>query len=362
MRYLIVFLLVFHVSASLQAQHKLRLAVAGTSHGHAAFIFGRPDKGDIEIVGIYEPDTAVAKLRARQFHLPAQLFYTDLNKMLQAVKPEAVVAFGDIKSHRDIVAAAAPKGIHIMVEKPLATTAADAEYMYSLARKHKVQLLTDYETSWYPSVAKTFELINDSNYVGQIRKVMVNDGHQGPKEIGCGPEFLNWLTDPVLNGGGALMDFGCYGANLMTSLAKNRMPVSVTAVARHFKPDIYPKVEDDATILVDYGDMQCTIQASWNWSFNRKDMEVYGTSGMLLAPSSELLLSRNQSKNQVTSTKVTDKDVHVFTDPFQYFIAVIRGKEQMPEYGLYAPANNVIVVKILEAARKSAATGKTVKL
>jgi predicted dehydrogenase len=133
-------------------------------------------------------------------------------------------------------------------------------------------------------------------------------------------------------------------------------------VARHFKPDIYPKVEDDATILVDYGDMQCTIQASWNWSFNRKDMEVYGTSGMLLAPSSELLLSRNQSKNQVTSTKVTDKDVHVFTDPFQYFIAVIRGKEQMPEYGLYAPANNVIVVKILEAARKSAATGKTVKL
>ncbi|RFS21966.1 gfo/Idh/MocA family oxidoreductase [Chitinophaga silvatica] len=361
MRYLIVIIL-FHVSLSLQAQQKLRLAVAGTSHGHAAFIFGRPDKGDIEIVGIYEPDPAVAKLRAKQFHLSENLFYTDLNKMLLAVKPTAVVAFGDIKSHRDVVAAAAPKGIHIMVEKPLATTVADAEFMDALAKKHKVHLLTDYETSWYPSVAKTFQLINDSNYVGKIRKVVVNDGHQGPKEIGCGPEFLNWLTDPVLNGGGALMDFGCYGANIMTALAKNRMPVSVTAVARHFKPEIYPKVEDDATILVDYGDMQCTIQASWNWTFSRKDMEVYGTTGMLLAPNANTLIQRNQSVNHNVSGTLTDKDVPVYTDPFQYFIAVINGKEIMPDYGLYAPANNVIVVKILEAARKSVATGKTIKL
>ncbi|MDQ0106702.1 putative dehydrogenase [Chitinophaga terrae (ex Kim and Jung 2007)] len=361
MRYLILFLL-FHAGTTIQAQQRLRLAVAGTSHGHAAFIFGRPDKGDIEIVGIYEPDPAVAKLRAKQFHLADTLFYQDLNKMLLKVKPTAVVAFGDIKSHRDIVAAAAPKGIHIMVEKPLATTVADAVFMDSLARKHKVHLLTDYETSWYPSVAKVFQLVNDSNYVGKVRKVMVNDGHQGPKEIGCGPEFLAWLTDPVLNGGGALMDFGCYGANLMTALAKNRMPVSVTAVARHFKPHVYPKVEDDATILVDYGDMQCTIQASWNWTFNRKDMEVYGDKGLLLAPSAEVLVQRNQSKNGATGQQVTDKDVHVYTDPFQYFIAVINGQEQLPEYGLYAPANNVIVVKILDAARRSVATGKTIKL
>lgn len=361
MRYLILFLL-FHVGTTLQAQQRLRLAVAGTSHGHAAFIFGRPDKGDIEIVGIYEPDPAVARLRAKQFHLPDTLFYTDLNKMLLKVKPAAVVAFGDIKSHRDIVAAAAPKGIHIMVEKPLATTVTDAVFMDSLARKHKVQLLTDYETSWYPSVAKVFQLVEDSSYVGKLRKVMVNDGHAGPKEIGCGPEFLAWLTDPVLNGGGALMDFGCYGANLMTALAKNRMPVAVTAVARHFKPDIYPKVEDDATILVDYGDMQCTIQASWNWSFNRKDMELYGDKGTLAAPVADMVLQRNQSLKQPVLQKVTDKDVHVYTDPFQYFIAVINGKEHMPEYGLYAPANNVIVVKILEAARKSVATGKTIKL
>jgi predicted dehydrogenase len=361
MRSVFLFILSLLLCSSAFSQ-RLRVAVAGVSHGHAGFILGRPDKGDVEIVGIYEPDTAVARLRAKQYHLPQRLFYTNLPAMLDAVKPAAVLAFGDIKSHREVVAAAAPRGIHIMVEKPLATTVQDAVFMDSLARRHNVRLLTDYETSWYPSVAKTLQLLEDSTYAGKVRKVTVNDGHQGPKEIGCGPEFLAWLTDPVLNGGGALMDFGCYGANLMTRLAKNRMPVSVTAAARHFKPQIYPKVEDDATILVDYGDMQCTIQASWNWSFGRKDMEVYGDKGSLVAADKYTLVQRNDERKPAQTRHITATDIRVYEDPFSYLIDVLNGKEKMPPYGLYAPENNVIVVRILEAARESVRTGKTIYL
>ncbi|MFY0256146.1 Gfo/Idh/MocA family protein [Chitinophaga sp. 30R24] len=344
---------------SMMAQ-PLRVAVAGVSHGHAAFILGRPDKGDMQIVGIYEPDVAVAKLRARQYHLPENLFYTDLEKMLDAVKPTVVLAFGAIKAHREVVEAAAPRHIHVMVEKPLATTVADAVYMDSLARRYQVQLLTDYETSWYPTVAKTFQLLEDSSYAGKVRKVAINDGHKGPKEIGCGPEFLAWLTDPVLNGGGALMDFGCYGANLMTQMVKNRLPISVTAVARHFKPQVYPKVEDDASILVDYGDVQCTIQASWNWTFNRKDMEVYGDKAYLIAADKNTLIQRDSERRPAMVRHITAADVPVYEDPFNYLIDVLNGKIKMPAYGLYAPANNVIVVRILDAARESVRTGKTV--
>ncbi|TWF39792.1 putative dehydrogenase [Chitinophaga polysaccharea] len=339
----------------------LRVAIAGVSHGHAGFILGRPDKGDIQIAGIYEPDVAVAKLRAKQYHLPENIFYTNLAEMLDAVKPAAVLAFGSIKAHREVVEAAAPRHIHIMVEKPLATTVADAVYMDSLAHRYGVYLLTDYETSWYPSVAKTFQLIEDSSFAGKIRKVTINDGHQGPKEIGCGPEFLAWLTDPVLNGGGALMDFGCYGANQMTYLVKNRLPVSVTAVARHYKPQVYPKVEDDATILVDYGDMQCTIQASWNWTFSRKDMEIYGDKGYLLATDKNTLVQRNNERAPATVRRITATDIRVYEDPFRYLIDVLNGTVKMPPYGLYAPENNVIVVRILEAARESVRTGKTIK-
>jgi predicted dehydrogenase len=359
MRSVLLTFLLMHVIGCIMAQ-PLRVAVAGVSHGHAAFILGRPDKGDIQIVGIYEPDIAVAKLRARQYHLPENLFYTRLDQMLDAVKPAAVLAFGSIKAHREVVEAAAPRHIHVMVEKPLATTVTDALFMDSLARRYNIQLLTDYETSWYPSVAKTFQLLQDSSFAGQVRKVTINDGHQGPKEIGCGPEFLQWLTDPVLNGGGALMDFGCYGANLMTHLMKNRLPVSVTAVARHYKPQVYPKVEDDATILVDYGELQCTIQASWNWSFSRKDMEVYGDKGYLIAADKNTLVQRNSERVPAVIRHITGTDIPVYEDPFRYLIDVLNGKLKMPAHGLYAPANNVIVVRILDAARESVRTGKTV--
>lgn len=360
MRSVLLTLLLMQIFGCILAQ-PLRVAVAGVSHGHAAFILGRPDKGDIQIVGIYEPDVALAKLRAKQYHLPENIFYTRLDQMLDAVKPAAVLAFGSIKAHREVVEAAAPRHIHIMVEKPLATTVTDALFMDSLARRYKVQLLTDYETSWYPSVAKTFQLLNDSSFAGQVRKVTINDGHQGPKEIGCGPEFLQWLTDPVLNGGGALMDFGCYGANLMTHLMKNRLPVSVTAVARHYKPLVYPKVEDDATILVDYGDAQCTIQASWNWTFSRKDMEVYGDKGYLVAADKNTLIQRNNERSPAITRRITATDIPVYEDPFRYLIDVLNGSIKMPDHGLYAPANNVIVVRILTAARESVRTGKTVK-
>ena len=63
---------------------------------------------------------------------------------------------------------------------------------------------------------------------------------------------MSWLTDPEKNGGGAVVDFGCYGANLMTWLQNGRKPIAVTAVTRNFKPDVYPKVDDDATIILEY--------------------------------------------------------------------------------------------------------------
>jgi len=234
--------------------------------------------------------------------------------------------------------------------------------MALLARKYHIQLLTDYETSWYPTTAKSFQLVNDSNFVGKVKKVVIHDGHQGPKEIGCDKYFLEWLTDPVQNGGGALIDFGCYGANLMTGLMKNQKPVSVTAVTKQYKPDIYPKVDDDATIIVNYAKAECIIQASWNWPFNRKDMEIYGDSGYIITIDNSNMRVRNKIKPVETPVMVTAKDIDVYEDPFTYFYDVLKGKIIVKPTDLYALDNNVRVVEILEAARESAKTGKTIKL
>ncbi|HLN73527.1 MAG TPA: Gfo/Idh/MocA family oxidoreductase [Prolixibacteraceae bacterium] len=344
------------------AQKPVRLAIAGMTHGHIAFILGRKEKSDFELAGVYEPNTELAKKLASQYKFDPSLIYSDLHQMLDKVKPEAVVAFGSVFEHLAVVEACAPRHIHVMVEKPLAVSNEHAKRMAELAAKYNIYLLTDFETSWYPSTHKSFALVNDSSFVGKVRKTVIHDGHQGPKEIGCDKVFLDWLTDPVQNGGGALIDFGCYGANLMTYLMKGQQPLSVTAVTRQFKPEIYPKVDDEATIIVSYPSSQCIIQASWNWPFGRKDMEIYGESGYIIAADSKTIHLRNAPMKEELVKKLTSKDIKVYEDPFSYFFDVIRGKVKMTNYDPYSLTNNMTVVKILDAARESAKTGRTIQL
>ncbi len=364
--FLFLFAIIFSVSGSFAQQKSksnLRLGVSGISHGHSGWIFewkGR--EKPLNVVGVYEPDTALSGKFIRRYKLNPELFYTNLTEMLEKTRPEAVAAFGSIYAHLATVEACAPRGIHVMVEKPLAVSVEQVAKMESLAKKHKIFLLTNYETSWYPSTENTYRLVYDSNFLGKIRKMTVNDGHNGPKEIGVGKEFFDWLTDPVLNGGGAVVDFGCYGANLMTWLMKGETPLTVSAVTSTFKPGSYPKVDDDAVILVHYTTANGVIQGSWNWPFGRKDMEIYGETGQIFADNSTDMRIRKSGMQQSANVKVTAKEMDVYTDPFAYFTDVVRGEIKVPPFGLYSLENNVIVVKILDAARESARTGKTIKL
>ena len=246
-----------------------------------------------------------------------------------------------------------------MVEKPLAVNMEHAEKMLALAEKYHIYLLTNYETSWYGSNRKAWEIINDSNKIGAISKIVFHTGHQGPVEIGCNAEFLEWLTDPVLNGGGALTDFGCYGANIATWLMKGATPLTVTAVTQQIKPELYPKVEDDATIILTYPKAQVIIEASWNWPFARKDMEVYGKDGYVFCLDKEnMLLMENNLRKKDTLKAVPLPDAG--RDPFVYFTNVVNGKIRMNTYDLSAPANNRIVMQILEAAKYAAKNKTTV--
>ncbi len=359
-----LFILTIIIFSSLHAQENMpiKVVVAGTSHGHAGWILNQLVRPEMQVKGIYEPDQQLVEKQSAKYNIPRELFYKDLKTALNQLKPEAVLAFGSIKEHLEVVEVAAPLGIHIMVEKPLAANLEDALKMKELADKHKVMLLTNFETSWYPSTAESFRLVKDSQFAGQLRKVVFHHGHQGPKEIGVGDEFFKWLTDPILNGGGALMDFGCYGANLATCLLNGQEPLSVTAVTNQFKPFIYPKVDDDATIILHYSTLQVIIQASWNWTFNRKDMEIYGDRAAIFALNANKMRFRDNKNGSENEKIVTDKDISVYTNPFTYLHAVLRGKEKPSPFGLYTLENNIIVNRILEAAKKSAATGKTVKL
>ena len=346
-------LLFFAVSSNGQ---KLKVAVAGLNHDHAYGIMHQYQNGEVIIVGIAEPDKNLADKYKKRFQLPDSLFYPNLNELLKHIKPDAVLAYNAIVDHLAVVEACAPKGISVMVEKPLATTVEDADKMAALANKYHIKLLTNYETTWYPTNHQVYAMVNVQNSIGSIRKMVVHSGHQGPKEIGCSPEFLNWLTDPIKNGGGAIVDFGCYGANLMTWLMKGQVPVAVTAVTKHIKPDIYPKVDDDATILLEYPNATGIIEASWNWPYGIKDMEVFGQSAYLHALNGNILEERQKDSLYRVSVQPAP-----YRDNLVYLAAALKG-EITEANDLSSLENNLIVVRILDAARRSAREGKRIVL
>lgn len=337
----------------------LRVVVAGLSHDHVGWILGYQRKEEVQIVGIAEPNKDLAERHAKRYGFSMDMVYPTLDEAVKATKPEAVLGFGSIFQHLSIVEYCAPKGIHVMVEKPMAVNNEHAAKMLALAKKYNIQLLTNYETTWYGSNEKAYQLLSDNQTVGDIRKIVFHTGHQGPVEIGCSKEFLSWLTDPVQNGAGALNDFGCYGADIATWLLKGETPVSVTAVTQHIKPAVYPKVEDEATIIVAYKKAQVIIQASWNWPYGRKDMEVYGVKGYVFCKDGTNMLVREDERKDPIPLQA-DALPADRNDPFIYFKNVIRGTIKMNEFDLSAPATNEMVVKILAAAKQSAATGQTV--
>jgi predicted dehydrogenase len=339
----------------------VRTAIAGLSHGHVIWILRKWQRSDMEIVGFWEPDRALAERYAERFGFPLELVYSDLDAMLDATKPEAVCAFGSIYEHLQVVEACAPRKIHVMVEKPLAVSLEHAERMAALARAHGIHLITNYETTWYASTYAAHRMAVAEAALGPIRKVVVHDGHFGPVEIGCNAEFLAWLTDPVLNGGGAVVDFGCYGACLITWLMGGQEPESVTAILQTLKPDVYPRVDDEATIIVTYPDAQGIIQGSWNWPVGRKDMEIYGARGYLVAVD-ELTMRMRMRGDAAEQTISLPPAPDVVRDPFSYLVAVVRGAEVVTPGNLWSLENALSAVKILDAARLSAREGRTVRL
>ena len=351
-----VLLLGFMVNV--KAQSTLKVGVAGLNHDHIYNVLNDYRKGRVNIVGIAEPNHKLWAKFGKQFHIPDSLFFDDLKTMIAKRKPSIVLGYNAVGNHVDIVEVCAPLGIPVMVEKPLAATLVQAKRIEELANKYHIKVLTNYETTWYPSFQSVYDIVSKDS-IGAIRKMVAHDGHQGPREIGCSEEFLSWLTDPVLNGAGALNDFGCYGANLMTWLMHGQKPISVVAIAKHYKPEVYPKVEDDATITVEYPDATGLIEGSWAWPFSIKDLEVFGQTGYIHAFDKEnvSMRQRENRKSVITVAPLASPS----DDPVNYFNSVLENKISGDD-DRSSLKYNMIVMEILDAAKRSIKEGKKIVL
>ncbi len=346
----------------------LRVGIAGLAHGHVSgFLHGGAlvpaggllNRTDVQLVGIAEPDRDLFDKYSAHDHLAANLYFASVGDLIEHAHPDAVLVFTSTFGHTAAVEECARRHVHVLMEKPLAVSYHDALLMSKAAQAGNVHVLVDYETSWYPSNKAAYDLLQ-GGALGEVRKVVVRDGHRGPKLIHVQPEFFAWLTDPKLNGAGALYDFGCYGADLMTWIMQGKEPKTVTGVTQQLQPDVYPKVDDEANVILTYPSAVAILQGSWNWPLDIKNMVIYGRTGYAKTILRDRIEVRKQGEQEAQTTSAKPVPAP-YDDPLHYLAAVIKG-EISEDGDVSSLKTNVIVSEILDAARRSAASGRTVDL
>lgn len=336
---------------------KTKLAIVGLDHDHVwGLLKDLTEEPNAELVAIADGHPELVD-RAKS-KVPASVkFYSDFVKMLDEMKPDGVIVTTENDRHLEILRECAKRHINYSTEKPMATTAADAREMERLANQAGIKVMVNYWNVWVAPTHELYHRVKD-NQVGPLEKIIVQYGHQGPKEIGVSKYFADWLYDPVKNGGGAIMDFGCYGAEWAVWL-KGR-PSRVSAVTQRLKVAQHNPVDDDATVILDYPDGQAIIEASWDWPYSMGQVEVFGPKGSLLATRNDLFLrspTDNVAKVGLQGERVAlDPPPRVTSNPISYFVDCIRNNKPIEDP--LSMKLNVQVIEILDAARESARTGK----
>lgn len=354
-RFLLAALIVLPLAAASRAGEPLKVAVVGLVHGHAWGHLSELQKSDeARLVGVSEPNRALVDV-ARERGVAGSLFFDDYRRMLDQTKPEVVWSFVENNRHLEIARECAARHISVIFEKPLASTYADAAAIRDLARRSGIFVMTNYQMAWWPTNAEGKKLA-DGGTLGSVYELRGTIGHGGPSSEGpTNHAFFEWLTDPVKNGGGAIVDFGCYGA--AWSLWYLGMPETVYARAYHLQPARFPQVEDRATIDLGYKRGNMYIDASWDLPRPYQDLEVIGRSGSLLMTQKQVLFRRG-NKNPVTEP--VDPLPADRASPLAAMIHALHTHTEPA--GITGLDLNVQVMQVIEAAKKSVETGAVVPL
>lgn len=367
----LVFLFFFVLSAP-AAEH--RIAVVSLLHAHVWLHLGTMLNGElktgerVKLVGLAEtlPDLLARAKRedvipqtdnVKRPGVPEAIIFSDWKKMIDETKPEIVWAFTPTNEHVDVVRYCAPRGIHVIVEKPLAATWKEALEIEALARRHKIHVLTNYSSLWQPAQQAVRDTIA-SGEIGAVWRLHGVTGHNGPGDPKRS-SFAAWLADPVQNGGGALMDFGCYMA--LWALGIKGRPESVYATAQHMKPEMFPKVEDHAVIVLNYKDGVAILEASWDMPpAQRLGNEIYGTTGSITG-NTVTKAGGGGGRGSRPGTPIEARPLPPErSEPIAYLVSRLVKNE--PLDGAAALEQHVAVQEILEAAKMSVRSGKAVAL
>ena len=337
---------------------KIRVGVLGMTHDHVWGNLADLKKSDLgELVAAADPNE---ELRAKvQKEYGCKQVFDSYEGLLEETELDAVYVFGDNATGADLAAMAAANGLHVLVEKPMASNLDGADHMLAAARGSGVTLMINWPFAWWPQLQKAMAMAQ-AGEIGKLFSVKYRSAHAGPKELGCTPYFYNWLYDAHLNGAGALMDYGCYGSALARYLLGQ--PSRVTGVVGRLQKD-YITLDDNAVIIMQYPRAIAMTEASWTQIGHMTSYVavIYGSDGTLLVePGNQgrLLLATREHEDGI------EVDVPPLPAELQnasaYFLSRIA--QNLPVEGLCSAEVSRDAQEILEAALLSATNGQAVSL
>jgi predicted dehydrogenase len=333
---------------------KLRIGVLGLNHDHVwENLKALNESGAGALVAAADPHP---ELQDKVKAYGCEQVFANYEQLLDQVKLDAVYIFADNRQGAELAQQSAARGLHILIEKPMAASLADADRMRRAARAAGVQLMVNWPIAWRPQLQYALRLI-DEGRIGEVFQVNYRAAHAGPREIGCSPYFCEWLYDPQRNGAGALMDYCCYGAALTCLLLG--LPSRVTAVSGRLRKEDLP-AEDNAVLIMHHARAISTSTASWTQIGHLTSYipMFYGSEGTLVVQGNEVwLASRDHEDGERLDVPPPSAGQRTSAE---FFLSHIRSGE--PITGLCSAEVGLMAQEVLEAGLISAAEGRAVSL
>lgn len=337
---------------------KLRIGVLGLTHDHIWGNLQELRSSPLgELVAAADPNVPLLDKVQDEYGCP-QVF-TSYEAMIEQVALDAVYVYADNASGPDLVEMAAARGLHAMVEKPMAADLEGADRMLAAARAAGTLLMINWPFLWWPGLQKALAMA-EAGEIGRLFSVKYRAAHAGPKELGCSPYFYEWLYDAERNGAGALMDYCCYGAALARHLLGQ--PSRVTATVGRLLKD-YITLDDNAVIVMQWPRAIAISEASWTQIGHLTSYvtAIYGSEGTLLvepgAQGRVLLATREHEDGIAVDVPPAPEEMRNAT---AFFLShIVQGK---PIEGLCSAEVGRDAQEILEAGLISAAEGTAVSL
>lgn len=358
-------------------EKKIKFGIVGLVHDHVWPVWGEGyinellNLKDVELIAAADTHKELLDRATKEFGIDKTYF--NYEEMLDKENLDAVLLAIPNDEKADVIDLIASKGIHILIDKPMAATFSQADRIHKTAQKTGIKLLVNWPSAWDPAMNKALSLIQQGE-IGNIFTIKSGLSNSGPEYHGCTKYLLEWMFSAEKYGGGALIDYCCYG--ILYPLFIMGLPKRVIGSGgRYVKKNIH--AEDNATVIMEYPKGYALITGSWTeygadetieeFSFDNKKVYFGGETGAISIrlwsygvwgnKNNIHVISANNPKGTLFTAEPLKE--HEDTGP-AYFVKCI--KEDLPIEGLVNSKLGRDIQEVMEAAYISIKKGKKIDL